>query len=231
MAQLTYHVAFPKLGILPDEILVLVEGKVKAIHGQVELPQKLKDSIEEVKKLLGRKTNKGNQQSDRRCSSANENFQGAGALSNQTDTPKKASSQNPDYTPTLASSFHEEQQKLFQQLKSEWKLNGAEPKEGYLVKNGKPLTHTDMCNILDEATKTFMAEDMPANSMSTGRDRGSEIREMRDSCNIVLACRLCLTETFGHDLLNKEDYEKWKTHVNIIASFGALMAVLISLLK
>ena len=227
---LTYPFPFPHPEISPQELKVSIEGKVSAIWANPLTP-KIKKTIEEVQKLLGRATNTSNSNSDQRRSVANANYQETGALPNQTNSPVKAQAQDPGHYGQVAQGYHDDQKELFLLLIREGMLENTIRfgDDGSLMREGGTLTCKQTCNELDEATKKFFNQRAVGPSITTGTTEGGQLSEMYDLCNEVVTKRIAANAVKADDLLstdNNEGYKIWKNHVYMIASLAALMVSL-----
>lgn len=236
MAELSCSASLPKLELSPGEVRTLIDSKVKKLWPTDlgEIPKKVTNSISKVATLVGRKTNEGNKMSDQSRSTANANFQVAGALPDQITSPQRAASKDPNYVSSLTQSYHKAQESLFNLLINNGKLNGyvlLPGGQGNLgTGDGTQLTATEMCDALDEATRQFLGEKKVENSITSARRQLADFTEMYDTCNEVVVQRLAGTGTFYDDILNHDAYEGWKKHVGIITSFAALMVALENLI-
>lgn len=227
---LKYSFRFPKLEISPQELGVMIEGKTRAIWSG-PLPRKMNRSVDEVTKSLGRRTNTTDpKSSDQRRSTANENFQETGALSNQTTSPIGAQTQDPNYTQKVTKAYHEDQKSLFGLLIENGYLEtGIKIAGSKLVKDGVELTCKETCNALDDATRKILTLAMAEGSITAGSLEREPLSTMYELCNKVAVNRLAVNGVFEDNLLdndNNSGYKKWRNHVFMLASFTALMVSL-----
>lgn len=227
---LKYSFRFPKLEISPQELGVMIEGKTRAIWSG-PLPRKMNRSVDEVTKSLGRRTNTTDpKSSDQRRSTANENFQEAGALSNQTTSPIGAQTQDPNYTQKVTKAYHEDQKSLFGLLIENGYLEtGIKIAGSKLVKDGVELTCKETCNALDDATRKILTLAMAEGSITAGSLEREPLSTMYELCNKVAVNRLAVNGVFEDNLLdndNNSGYKKWRNHVFMLASFTTLMVSL-----
>lgn len=227
---LKYSFRFPKLEISPQELGVMIEGKTRAIWSG-PLPRKMNRSVDEVTKSLGRRTNTTDRKSsDQRRGTANENFQEAGALPNQTTSPIEAQKQNPNYAQEVTNAYREDQTLLFDLLiENEYLETGITIAGSKLVKDGVALTCKETCNALDDATRKILNLAMAEGSITVGSAEREPLSKMNELCNKVAVKRLAVNGVFEDNLLdndNNSGYKKWRNHVFMLASFTALMVSL-----
>lgn len=235
MAGLTYPVKLHKLELSDTEIEDLIRSKVQAICNSIhpQIDAKLNQAINHVKTLLAVKTNKGDESLDQRRSTSISHHQESGVIPDKSTSPQKAASQDPTYVPDQNAAYHREQEILFSLLIKHGGLDNRHLgiKDGILIRNGIQLTHQELCNTVDEATKFFLQNfDVPDGSISSGTIVRNEIREIYEKCLLVVTKRKAVSETFADNILDEKVYKRWAKHVEMIASFGALAAALKKLL-
>lgn len=226
MDRLTYPATLHKLELTGSEIEDLIKSKLRAILDGNDRP--LGNAPRKVAQLLTLRTNKGDGNLDQRNRVANSQHLESGTIPNQQTSPQRAASQDGMHVPNQSRAYHCEQEKLFSLLHDHH--NGFDDLEvsGDVMKraDGTTVTFKELCNILDEATKTFLNTVMQAGSITSGwRERG-KITKIYDSCIEVTAGRIAVFSTFDDNILDVNAYNKWAKHVNMIASFAALAAAL-----
>lgn len=227
---LTYSFRFHKLEISPQELKAIIKGKVRAIWRE-ELTEEMKESIDSVAQLLGRRTNLGNSMSDQRYSEANANFHETGALPNQNISPIEAQAGDPEYRVQVTRAYHDDQRRLYHLLRQNGKLEMEVScrDDGLLMRDNRQLTCKETCNALDEATKMFFNQPGVGGSITAGMREGRPFFNMYDLCNKVVTKRLAINSLNEDDLLRtytNDGYKIWRSHVYMIASFAALMVSL-----
>lgn len=232
--DLKYPVALRKLELQPNELEELIDGKVKAIWGaDRNLTTEIKTSSEKVKKKLCRRSNQTDpSKSDGRRPEANENYQLTGAAPDQISSPVKVAQDNPNLTAVLVKAYHNDQDTLFDLLQQDGKLDSELFWSGGHLKRGEHyLSAVEFCNTLDEATRKFLRnEEKVEETGSEAMERRKELREMLEGCNKIFTARAAGGAAIEDDILNENNYKKWKKHVNILASFAALLVSLTRLL-
>lgn len=229
--ELKYPVELRKLELQPNELKELIDGKVKAIWGaDRNLTTEIKKSSEKVQKKLCRGTNlTAPSKSDARRAEANENYQLTGAAPDLTSSPAKASQDNPNLTADLGKAYHDDQDILFCLLREDGMLDqGLAWGGGNLRRGENYLSAVDFCNTLDEATHIFLNEEKveETNSITTAKEQREKLLKMHESCNDIVTARANGGAAIEDDILNENNYRKWKKHVNILVSFAALLVSL-----
>lgn len=197
----------------------------------------MRKRLEEVRKKLCRRTNSTDpSKSDQRYSTGNNFFQETGAAPDVKSSPTAASQGKKSFVKALTKDYHQEQDSLFQLLRNDSKLDKQLSwNNGSLKRGNTPLSFEELCNTLDEVTLTYFKELAPAErrgtSITTSMNRRSELRKILDCCESILAARIYGGGTLEDDILAPRGYKTWKMHVNIIASFAALMVSLSNLLS
>lgn len=232
--RLTNPARLFKLELQPEELKAMVEDKMRAIwHGP--LTRNMHNSLTEVCRKVCRRTNLADpSKSDRRRTLANDFFQEIGAAPDVESSPSAASQGKKSFVNALTKDYHQEQDSLFQLLQEDSKLDKQLSwKNGSLERVKTPLSFEELCNTLDEVTLTYFEELAPAKhtSITTSKDRRSELWKILDCCESILAARIYGGGTLEDDILAPRGYKAWKMHVNIIASFVALTVSLSNLLS
>ena len=229
--DLKYPVELRKLELRPNELKELIDRKVKAIWGaDRNLTTEIRKSLKKVKKNLCRRTNLTDpSKSDARRPAANECYQLTDAAPNQTSSPAQARKDKPNLTADLGKAYHDDQDMLFDLLKEDGKLHLDLSWSGGHLKIGKHyLSTVTFCNTLDEATHIFLNEEKveETGSITTAMDQRKKLLKILESCNDIFTARAYGGGAIEDDILNENNYKKWKTHVKILASFAALIVSL-----
>lgn len=228
--QLQYPTGLLRLELSPKDLQQVIEGKVTAILKAAVNPVAVANSVvKDVCDKLSRGTNITNpSKSDQRRHTANEFYQITGASPDQVSSPTKVSSEYPSFIRDAQKSYHLEQDKLFDLLRNDSKLDKELTwREGQLMRNGKVLWSVELCNCMDEVTLAFFNEAEQETSITTTQERGQKLREMLECVDKILADRIYGGAAIVDDLLKEDNYKKWKKHVEIIASFAALKVSLV----
>ena len=102
------------------------------------------------------------------------------------------------------------------------------PGGGVLQRNGRNLTAVELCNELDRVARSYAAESV--NAIKEQRpirvERNTQLKPIIDSCFRATLIRISLMALHGDDILSVNDYDEWKKHVCLIASFATLTIAL-----
>ena len=227
MAGLAFPTKLTKFGLRREELkeVSVEKGKVILQAGGKELKD-VKESLEEVlKKILRQDNITDPSKSDGRCENPNVFYQATGALSNQTDSPSKEKSRNPNFVADKQEAYRSGQRTLFDLLKEDSKLEGKDLtwRSGHLFRNQTRLTAEELCNTIDEVTLAFFDEvRKKGGSITAKQERGKEMNPMIECLEKIVANRGVRISVFEDNILSDAGYKKWKRLLNLHASFTAL---------
>ncbi len=127
----------------------------------------------------------------------------------------------------------EKQQDLWEKLQKYGKLpNLVSDDHGYLKKKrtGQKLSAVELCDVLDEATKSFVEEFVESKNVQAQNqehvERRNKLKAIIDSCIRVMVFRVASMTLFDDDILTSVGYEKWRKHLWLVASFATLTIAL-----
>ncbi len=125
------------------------------------------------------------------------------------------------------------QQDLWEKLERDGKLpNLVSDGHGYLKKKptGPKFSAVELCDVLDEAAKSFVEEFVKSNNVQAQKpehvERRKELEAIIDSSITVMVFRIASMTLFDDDILTSVGYEKWRKHLWLVASFATLTIAL-----
>lgn len=228
-AGLKFPAKLLKLQLQNGDLEYALKSKLKTLFGQGSLTDNVTRALEDLTPKLTLRTNKRDGNLDQRRIRANSHFHEIGAIPNVITSPQKAALEDHGYVADQKKAINTAQYQLFIRLLTNGQ-NLTVSADGQLKRDGVNVTWEELCDIVDEFTRTFMFQQPCAESITTGMEKRKEITQLYDPCLEVVTGRIALSETFGDDILHEGDWRKWAKHVQMIASFGALAVVLKSLL-
>jgi hypothetical protein len=244
-----------KKGLQPPEfentlrrkIVLLFESEGQASNES--LPPRVKRSIKTVKEKVCLRENITNADGLDQRRKADALYEEEGILLNRHDSPSKVQNDSggaqgsTSFTKRTGKEYHENQIKLFKILNANGKLatssySWPDHHKGWLfhIAEGRRATPAEMCNVLDEVTKTYIrdfinSDKTKAAARKYGQEKREPLREVFDPCKLVLMGRIAGDWAVENDLMKERDYERWKEHVCVIMSFAALLVLMESIAR
>ena len=247
--QLRFPATLTKTALTPDELKGLITSKVDSVllnsdDFNIRTKRRInarRDNV--IKRSSLSVTRKGNL--DRRraatetiqnagitpaATSQSQNFPGPSRTMDETLHQGLTNTASDNYIEYLSDGEKACQDTLFRNLLSDEKLdqNLRIPGGGVLQRNGRNLTAVELCNELDRVATLYAAESVNAiqEQRPIRQERNTQLKPIIDSCFRVTLMRISLMSLHGDDILSVNDYDKWKKHVYLIASFATLTIAL-----
>ena len=238
-----------KKGLLPKEFERTLLSKISKIfeNERVAVDRSVEISVERVRKIVCIRENESKPGLDQRYSIALNKLTDDKILPNKQTSPEKlietsGGSQGDDkYNKKLAGNYHKNQRKLF----SDHNLLGREfhkltpaiklNKKGYFIHDDDtPFSTEDACRVIDKFTCMFLQYLIRLTDnvqVPSGESEPQNLSDIQSLCELILGGRMSLDWGIENDLLKKDDYNNWKSHVMIVMSYAALVVVLHMIVK
>ena len=244
-----FEAALTKKGLLPKEFERTLLSKISKIfeNEREVVDRSVEISVERVRKIVCIRENESKPGLDQRYKVALSKLTDDKILPNKETPPKKlikntGGRQGDDrYGKKLANDYHKNQSKLFSydnllgrefhKLTPAIKLN----KKGYFIHNDDtPFSTEDACRVIDKFTCMFLQYLIRLKNngqVPSGEWEPQNLSDIQSLCELILGGRVSLDWGIENDLLEKDAYNNWKSHVMIIMSYAALVVVLDMIVK
>ena len=244
--QPEFRATLKKTALTPDELKSLITSKVDSVLLSSNTSSEIKrrriiERRDDVIQCSSLSETTGNQDKRRKSTKI---FQNVGITPAPTDqdqnTPSPSKTEreglyeglipSENYKEDLIKEEKESQDELFRKLSSDGKLdqNLSIPGGGLLQRNNTNLTAVELCTQLDSVARSYAAESIDAvqGHLEARQIRNEQLKPIIDSCFRVTLMRISLMSLHGDDILSVNDYDEWKKHVCLIASFATLTIAL-----
>ena len=247
--QLRFPATLTKTALTPDELKGLITSKVDSVllnsgDFNIRTKQRIKTRRNNViKRSSFSVTRKGNLDRRRAAkdtiqnagitpapTNQSQNFPGPSRTMDETLHQGLTNIDSDDYIEYLSDDEKACQDKLFRNLLSDEKLDQdlSIPGGGLLQRNRTNLRAVELCNELDRVETLYAAESVNAikEQLPIREERNKQLKPIIDSCFRATLIRISLMALHGDDILSVNDYDEWKKHVCLIASFATLTIAL-----
>ena len=244
-----FEAALMKKGLLPKEFERTLLSKISKIfeNEREVVDRSVEISVERVRKIVCIRENESKPGLDQRYKVALSKLTDDKILPNKQTTPKKLIENtggrqgNKRYNKELADNYHKNQRELFSynnllgrefhKLTPSIKLN----EDGLFIHNDdKPFSTEDACRVIDKFTCMFLQYLIRLKNngqVPSGEWEPQKLSDIQSRCELILGGRMSLDWGIENDLLKKDGYNNWKSHVMIVMSYAALVVVLDMIVK
>ena len=244
-----FEAALTKKGLQPQEFERTLHSKITRIfenEGEI-VDKSVGKSVQCVRKNVCIRENESKPGLDQRYKVALNKNVDYKILPNAQTPPKEliensgGGQGNDRYDKKLGHYYHKKQKELFsrdnllgrefRELNPPIKLN----KKGLFIRDDDtPFSTEDACRVIDKFTCMFLQyfirlknkDQVPFEEWEP-----QNLSDIQSHCETILGGRMSLDWGIENDLLKKEDYNIWKSHVMIVMSYAALVVVLDMIVK